>query len=100
RPGRARRAGLAAAGVWPVVTAARSAPADPVRARERHRVRTLAQQRAAAWLARAHPDEYRDCYAQALERIRAQASGLPPWRGRAGAPPPARADPAAPFSAP
>jgi hypothetical protein len=75
-----------------VVTAARSVPADPYRARERHRVRTLAQQRAAAWLARAHPDGYRECYAQALERVRGQASGLPPWRARERAGRQARAD--------
>jgi hypothetical protein len=58
------------------VTAARSVPADPAAAKERHRVRALAQGRAASWLARSHPAEYRDCYAQALDRIRTQASRL------------------------
>jgi hypothetical protein len=62
---------------WLAVTAARSVPADPAKARERHRVRALAQQRAASWLARSHPEEYRKCYAQALERVRAQAPRLP-----------------------
>jgi hypothetical protein len=36
----------------------------------------LAQGRAASWLARSHPEEYRACYAQALDRVRAQAPGL------------------------
>jgi hypothetical protein len=64
------------------VTAARSVPADPHGARERHRVRALAKQRAASWLARSHPDEYQTCYQQALDRVRAQAQGLPSWRAR------------------
>jgi hypothetical protein len=67
-------------------------PADPVRARERHRVRTLAKQRAASWLARAHLEAYRECYAQALERVHAQAPGLPSWRVRQRAAGQARAD--------
>jgi len=55
---------------------ARSVPADPAAAKERHRVRALAQGRAASWLARSHPEEYRECYAQALDRVRAQAPRL------------------------
>jgi hypothetical protein len=60
-----------------VVSAARSVPADPAAAKERHRIRALAQARAAARLARTHPEEYRECYAQALDRVRAQAPRLP-----------------------
>jgi hypothetical protein len=63
---------------WCAVTAPRSAPADPAAARERHRVRALAQSRAASWLARSHPEEYQECYAQALDRVRAQAPRLSP----------------------
>jgi hypothetical protein len=74
------------------VTAARSVPADPHGRRERHRVRAVAKQRAAAWLARAHPEEYRACYAVALDRVRAQAPGLPSWRARERAGNHARAD--------
>ena len=59
------------------MTAARSVPADPYGAKERHRIRALAQARAASWLARSYPQEYRDCYAQALDRLRAKARGLP-----------------------
>jgi hypothetical protein len=59
------------------MTAARSVPADPAKARERHRVRALAQARAASGLARVRPDEYRECYQQALDRLRAQAPRLP-----------------------
>jgi hypothetical protein len=93
RPRRACRTGLAAAapGCW-AVTAARSVPADPAGAKQRHRVRALAKQRAAAWLARAHPEEYRECYAVALERVRAQAPGLLSWRARERAAGRARAD--------
>jgi hypothetical protein len=74
------------------VTAARSVPADPHGARERHRVRAVAKQRAASWLARSHPEEYRSCYAQALDRVRAQAPGLASWRARERAGSRARAD--------
>jgi hypothetical protein len=74
------------------VTAARSVPADPHGAKQRHRVRAVAKQRAASWLARAHPQQYRACYAQALDRIRAQAPGLPAWRARERAGRQARAD--------
>jgi hypothetical protein len=58
------------------VTAAQSVPADPAGARERHRVRALAQGRAASHLARAHPAEYRECYQPALDRVRAKAPRL------------------------
>jgi hypothetical protein len=74
------------------VTAARSAPADPFGAKQRHRTRAVAQLRAASWLARAHPEEYQACYAQALERIRATAAELPAWRARQRASGQARAD--------
>ncbi len=56
--------------------AARSLPADPAAAKERQRVRALAQGRAASHLARSHPHEYRECYAQALAWVRAQTRGL------------------------
>jgi hypothetical protein len=59
-----------------MVTAPRSVPADPAGVRERHRVRSLAQGRAASWLARSCPQEYRACYAQALDRVRATAPRL------------------------
>jgi hypothetical protein len=62
------------------VTAARSVLADPYGAKERHRIRALAQGRAASWLARAHPDKYGECYAQALEQVRVQAPRLPSQR--------------------
>ena len=74
------------------MTAARSVPADPHGARERHRVRAVAKQRASSWLARAHPQEYQTCYQQALERVRAQAPGLPSWRVHQRAAGQARAD--------
>jgi hypothetical protein len=74
------------------VTVARSVPADPHGAKQRHRVRAVAKQRAAVWLARAHSEEYRACYAQALERVRAQAPGLASWRVRERAGRQARAD--------
>ncbi len=45
-------------------------------------MRSLAQRHAAAWLARAHPDEYQQCYAQALNRVRGQVPGLAAWRAR------------------
>ena len=61
---------------------ARSAPADPAAYRERHRVRSLAKRRAAAWLARTHPAEYQACYAQALDQVRAKAPELAAWRAR------------------
>jgi hypothetical protein len=77
---------------WSAVTAARSVPADPHAARERHRVRSLAQRRAASWLARVHDEEYQECYAQAEERVRAQAPGLPSWRVRQRASSQAHAD--------
>ncbi len=60
------------------MTAARSVPADPVAAaKQRSRSWTLARGRAGAWLARAHPELYRECYQQALAQVRAQAPGLP-----------------------
>jgi hypothetical protein len=59
------------------VTAARSVPADPYGAKERHRVRALAQVRAASHLTRSHPELYRQWYRQALAQVRAQAPGLP-----------------------
>jgi hypothetical protein len=74
------------------VTAARSVPADPHGAKERHRLRALAQQRAASWLARTYPEAYQECYAQALERLGAQAPELPAWRARERAGRQARAD--------
>jgi hypothetical protein len=74
------------------VTTARSVPADPAASRERQRLRALAQGRAASWLAKAHAAEYQACYAQALERIRAQAPGLPTWRARQRASSRAHAD--------
>jgi hypothetical protein len=64
------------------VTAARSRPGDPAAYRERHRIRSLAQRHAQAWLARAHPGEYQTCYQQALDRVRGQAPGLAAWRAR------------------
>jgi hypothetical protein len=36
----------------------------------------LAQGRAASWLARSHPEDYRACYAQALDRVRARSPRL------------------------
>jgi len=74
------------------VTAARSIPADPAGAKERQRLRALAQGRAAAWLARGHAEEYQECYTQALERVRAQAPRLPAWRARERAVRQARGD--------
>jgi hypothetical protein len=74
------------------VTAARSVPADPAGAKERQRLRALAQGRATAWLARGHAEDYRDCYAQALDRVRAQAPRLPAWRARERAVRQARGD--------
>jgi hypothetical protein len=74
------------------VTAAKSVPADPAAAKERHRVRSLAQRRAATWLARAHPAEYHECHQQALERLRSQAPGLAAWRARERAARQAHAD--------
>ena len=47
-----------------------------------HTVRQRARTRAAAWLARAYPDQYRACYQAALDRVRVQAPGLPSWRVR------------------
>lgn len=41
-----------------------------------HAVRQRARARAAAWLARAHPQPYRVCYQQALAQARAQGRGL------------------------
>jgi hypothetical protein len=67
-------------------------PADPAAARERHRVRALAQGHAASWLARVHTEEYRECYAQALDRVRAQAPGLPSRRAHQRASRQAHAD--------
>ncbi len=77
---------------WWAVTAALSVPADPAAARERHRVRSLTQRRAASWLARAHPEEYQACYQQALERLRAQVPGLAAGRARERAARQAHAD--------
>jgi hypothetical protein len=64
------------------VSAARSKPADPAASRERHRVRSLAQRRAASWLARAYPEEYQACHQQALDGLRARAPELAGWRAR------------------
>jgi hypothetical protein len=55
-------------------------------------MRAAAQLRAASRLARAHPAEYQECYAQALERIRVTATELPAWRARQRASSQARAD--------
>jgi hypothetical protein len=41
-----------------------------------HTVRQRARARAAAWLARAHPDQYRACYQAALTQAREQRPGL------------------------
>jgi hypothetical protein len=74
------------------VTAARSVPADPTATKERQRLRARAQGQAASWLAGEHAEEYQACYAQAEERIRAQAPGLPSWRVRQRASSQAHAD--------
>jgi hypothetical protein len=75
-----------------VVSGARQAPADPAAAKARAHARTLAHDRAAAWLARAHPEEYRDCYQQALTQLRASAPGLPSHQAHQRASRQARAD--------
>ncbi len=74
------------------MTAARSVPADPYGAKERHRVRALAHARAAVWLARSYPAVYQECYAQALAHLRAKAPRLPSGRARERASRQARAD--------
>jgi hypothetical protein len=43
-----------------------------------HSVRQRARARAAAWLAREYPDQYRACYQQALTQAREQSAGLTP----------------------
>lgn len=55
-------------------------------------MRSLAQRRAQARLARAHPEEYQQCYAQALDRVRGQAPELAAWRARERAATHAHAD--------
>jgi hypothetical protein len=47
-----------------------------------HTVRQRARARAAAWLARDYPDQYRACYQAAVDRVRVQAPGLRSWRVR------------------
>jgi hypothetical protein len=74
------------------VSVARAVPADPAGAKQRAHARTLAHSHAASWLARAHPQEYRDCYAQALDRLRAKAPGLPGGRAHERASRQARAE--------
>jgi hypothetical protein len=51
-------------------------------AKAEHTVRQRARNCAADWLARAYAEEYQDRYQQALERVHAQAPGLPSWRAR------------------
>ena len=83
---------------WWAVSAARAVLADPARARERQRTWTLAQGRAASWLARAHPQAYRDCYQQALAEVRAKEPGLPGGRAHERASRQARAELSAVFA--
>ena len=74
------------------MSVARQVPADPAAAKQRAHARTLAHGRAAAWLARAHPQEYRDCYQQALAQVRAGAPGLSSHQAHQRASRQARAD--------